>query len=133
MRHSIRRIFQFLLFSIFLMGSNAIFAQKFKYSIPSLDTLQQDFVIGGASTNLLTQGEFEYIFHNQLTSYWIAFHEAGENSRILDRFRRTQFDTNLSAFYGVAASGIFDLGIQLIYSRSRIDNAATSSMFKVFD
>ncbi|MEL6925769.1 MAG: hypothetical protein AAFO94_17115, partial [Bacteroidota bacterium] len=70
---------------------------------------------------------------NQLTSFWIAYHEGGENSPVLDRFRRTQFESNIMGFYGVTASGFLDVGVQLRYSRSRIDNAATSSMFRVFN
>ncbi len=119
-----------LLLCLFIV--NQLEAQRFKYSLPGLDTLQQNFVIGGASTSLMTLGETEYILNNQLTSYWIAFHEQGENSPVLDRFRRTQFETQLTGFFGVSSSGMFDLGIQLRYSRSRIGQQASESIFKVF-
>ncbi|MEL6924192.1 MAG: hypothetical protein AAFO94_09100, partial [Bacteroidota bacterium] len=51
---------------VFLLCCSAYLAkaQKFKYSIPSLDTLSQDFVVGGVSTSLLQQGSFEYLINN---------------------------------------------------------------------
>ena len=124
---------QLTAFVITLLSFSNVQAQKFKYSIPGLDTLQQNFVIGGTSTGLLSQGQFEYVVNNQLTSFWIAFHQGGEASPILDRFRRTQFDMNIIGYFGISGSGRFDLGLQARHSSSRIDNAATSSMFKVFN
>lgn len=132
MDFSVNPKYTYLSLLICLLSFGNLQAQDFKYSIPGLDTLQQNFVIRGVSTNLMTLGETEYIFNNQLTSYWIAFHENGENSPILDRFRRTQFDMDLTTFFGVSASGRFDLGLQLRYSRSRLSQAATESIWKVF-
>ncbi len=107
-------------------------AQKFKYSIPGLDTIET-FIVGGGSSTVLRNGQAEIISNNTLTSYWLAFHQTDKNSPIIDRFRRTLFNADLFAFYGVSATGRYDVGIQLKYVRSRFDNAATSSMFKVFE
>lgn len=108
-------------------------AQKFRYSIPGLDSLEESFIVSGASSTILKSGDAELISNNTLTSYWLAFHENGKNTPILDRFRQTQFTSDLFGFYGVSPAGQWDLGLHLRYRRTRIDNAATSSMFKVFE
>ena len=108
-------------------------AQKFKYSIPGLDTLQSSFIVGGGAAAVLQSGEAEIISSNTLASYWIAFHANGENSPILDRLRNTQFSSETTAFYSVSPTGRVDVGLQLRYARVRLDNAASNSMFKVFD
>lgn len=108
-------------------------AQKFKYSIPGLDTLASSFIVGGGAAAVLRSGEAEIISSNSLASYWIAFHENGENSPILDRLRSTQFASENTVFYSVSATGRVDVGLQLRYARVRLDNAASNSMFKVFE
>ncbi len=107
-------------------------AQKFKYSIPGLDSLEEAFIVNGGATTVLPSGEAEVIWNNTLASYWIALHENGENSPIFDRIRQTQFISDVYAFYGISPSGRWDIGLQLRYMRARKDNAATSSMFRVF-
>lgn len=132
---NLRRVYTRLLclfFGICLLVTTDTYAQKFKYSIPGLDTLEEAFIVSGGSSTVLKSGEGEIILNNNLTSYWIAFHETNENSPIIDRFRRTQFTTDIFAFYGISASGTWDLGINLKYARARLDNSATSSMFRVF-
>ncbi|MBK7870682.1 MAG: hypothetical protein IPJ74_08360 [Saprospiraceae bacterium] len=127
--------FPLLILSICLLFCANVHAQKspkFKYSIPGLDSLQNFIVNGGAST-VLGSGQTEVIWNNTLASYWIALHENGKNSPIFDRIRQTQFISDLYGFYGVSSSGRWDIGIQLRYLRARKDNAATSSMFKVFE
>lgn len=116
-----------------LLVSSSIHAQKFRYSIPGLDSLQENFIVSGAASTVLKSGEAEIISNTTLTSYWLAFHEFGKNSPILDRFRQTQFVSDLYGFYGVSPSGTWDIGLQMRYIRSRIDNAASSSMFRVFE
>ncbi|MCB0670091.1 MAG: hypothetical protein KDC80_29895 [Saprospiraceae bacterium] len=107
-------------------------AQKFRYSIPGLDTLQESFIISGAASAVLREGQAEVIFNNNLVSYWIAFHENGKDSPILDRLRNSLFMSELSGYYGVSNSGRFDVGIQVGYSRTRLDNSSSSSPFRVF-
>ena len=121
------------LFSIAVFAFSGLRAQKFKYSIPGLDSLEQNFIVNGTSSTVLRSGQGEIIWNNTLASYWLAFHERGDNSPILDRFRQSQFISDLYGFYGISGSGRWDIGLQLKYVRTRLDNAATSSMFKVFE
>jgi hypothetical protein len=109
------------------------YTQKFKYSIPGLDTLQQTFIIQGTASTVLKSGQAEIISNNFINSYWVAFHQNGDNSPVLDRFRKTQFTADLYGYYGISASGRWDVGLHLKYARSRLDNAASSSMLEVFD
>jgi len=108
-------------------------AQKFKYAIPGIDTLAQNFIVSGAASTVLSQGRSEVILNNSLTSYWVAVHANGNDSPVLDRFRNTSFNTDLAVYYGVSQSGMWDLGLQLGYVRTRLDNSALSSPLKVFD
>ena len=132
MKQLIYTRFLFLFFVFCFLVSSNIVAQKFKYSIPGLDTLEETFIVSGVSSTVLKNGDGEIILNNNLTSYWIAFHESNENSPIIDRFRRTQFTTDLYGYYGISGSGKWDIGVHLRYARARLDNSATSSMFKVF-
>ena len=118
-----------LLFSI--LAFTMVDAQKFRYSLPGLDTLET-FIVSGSSSSVLRNGQAEIISNNTLTSFQLAFHQSGENSPVLDRFRQTQFTSDLFAFYGISRSGRLDVGVQAKYLRNRIDNAAASSMFRVF-
>jgi hypothetical protein len=115
----------------FLLANNQANAQKFKYSVPGLDTLEA-FIVGGGSTAVLKKGKAEVIWNNTLSSYWLAFHQSDQNSPILDRFRRSLFQSDLFMYYGFSYNGRWDIGIQAKYVRSRLDNSASSSMFKVF-
>lgn len=121
-----------LLCSVLLLCSNTLQAQRFRYSIPGLDSLEQDFIVSGASSTVLKTGEAEIISNNTLTSYWLAYHQSSKDSPILDRYRLSQFTSDLFGYYGVSPSGRWDIGVHLRYNRTRIDNAATSSMFRVF-
>jgi hypothetical protein len=107
-------------------------AQKFRHSIAGVDTLEQSFIVSGSASSVLRQGQAEVILSSNLISYWIAFHENGKNTPILDRLRNSLFQTDLSAFYGVSQSGRFDAGLQVGYARTRLDNSSTSSPFRVF-
>ncbi len=130
-----KKVFTALLIAtIFCTGSlTKLSAQKFKYEIPGLDTLEHQFIVAGGASTVLGNGEFEIINNNSLVSFWIAFHENGNHSPVLDRLRSTQFTTDVSAFYGISASSRIDVGLQVSYVRSRIDNSAGSSFFKVFE
>ncbi len=107
-------------------------AQNFRYSVPGLDTLETGFIVQGTAANVLRSGQAEIISNNSLNSYQIALHANGDNSPVLDRLRSTLFTADLFAYYGVSTTGKFDLGVQVKYARSRLDNAAASSPFKVF-
>lgn len=122
-----------VLLCFFLVFCTGARAQKFKYSIPGLDSLDQPFILNGTASTVLRSGQAEIIWNNTLASYWLAYHQNGTNSPILDRFRQTQFLADLYGFYGISGSGRWDIGVQLKYVRTRLDNAASSSMFRVFD
>lgn len=118
--------------TIIYLFNSALIAQKFRYSIPGLDTLEQSFIVSGAAASVLRQGQGEIILTNSLISYWIAFHQNGKNSPILDRVRNTLFLTDISGYYGISQSGRWDLGLQVGYARTRLDNSSKSSPFRVF-
>ena len=126
------RIFLALSIGLILSISD-LFSQGFKYSIPGLDTLEQGFIIQGGASTVLRDGQTEIITNASLISYQVQAHQNGDNSPIIDRFRTTQFVTDLFAFHGFSTSGRFDLGVQIRYLRSRLDNSATSSPLKVFE
>lgn len=109
-------------------------AQKFKYSIPGFeaDSLKESFIVAGGSSTVLRAGQGEVIWNNSLTSYWLALHQTDQNSPIIDRFRATQFISDIYGFYGVSESAKWDVGVHIRYTRTRIDNAASSSIFNVF-
>lgn len=123
---------QMLLLCFTLLFSTLLEAQRLRYTIPGLDTLEQTFIVGGGSSTVLQSGSAEVIFNSSLVSHWIAFHEVNKNSPILERFRRTQFTSDLTAFYGISQSGQLDIGINFKYVRGRLDNEASSSMLRVF-
>ncbi len=64
--------------AIIYLFNSALIAQKFRYSIPGLDTLEQSFIVSGAAASVLRQGQGEIILTNSLISYWIAFHQNGK-------------------------------------------------------
>lgn len=121
-----------LISGLFLL--NPLQAQnKFRYSIPGLDSLEESFIVNGGASVVLSSGEAEIIWNNTLASYWIGLRENGPDSPIFDRIRQTQFISDLYGYYGVSASGTWDVGLHLRYLRARKDNAASSSMFRVFE
>lgn len=115
-----------------LLAVSGLQAQKFRYSIPSLDSIET-FIVSGGSSTILQNGKAEIILNNTLTSNWIAIHESTKNSPILDRYRQTLFSSDLYGYYGISQSARWDIGLHLKYVRSRFDNEATSSMFNVFE
>ena len=131
------KLFTNSLFPVFhliicLLVAVGVQAQRRRYVVPGLDTLEQTFIVRGGSSTVLQNGQAEVIWNNSLISHWMAFHQDDKNSPILDRFRRTQFTSDILGYYGISQSGRWDIGLQLKYVRTRLDNAASSSMFKVF-
>lgn len=118
---------------LLLVCSFEMAAQKFQYAIPGLDTIEKNFIVGGGASQVLRAGEGEIIINNALVSHWLAFHQNGDDSPVLDRFRQTFFATDVFGYYGLSQSGKLDVGLQLRYARTRLDNAAGSSMLKVFE
>ncbi len=112
--------------------TTSLAAQRFVYSVPGLDTLEQAFIVGGGATGVLRMGEAEVIANSTLQSYWIALHQNGRFTPIIDRWRNTLSTTELTGFYGFSNSGRWDMGLHVAYARGRLDNAAASSPFLVF-
>lgn len=111
--------------------SVSLFAQR---NLPEdgLATLDENLFIGGLSPNILQNGQAEINFYNALFSNWVAVHESVVESRVVDRFRVSDFTTNVEGYYGISNNGRFDVGLRLKYARRRVDNAARSSPFEVF-
>ena len=100
--------------AFFLMAVtfHSLKAQNFRYSVPGLDSLET-FIVAGGSSTILQNGQGEVILSNSLSSNWVAIHESNRNSPIVDRFRQTQFTSDLFGFYGISYSGKWDIGIHL--------------------
>ncbi len=88
----------------------------------------------GISPVILAKDGLEINFLNSLTSFWLATKEyspASASTRIDNRFRFTRFQQLLRVNYGFSRSGRWDLGAELQYTHSRIDDEARSSPFRV--
>lgn len=113
-----------------LTSSNFLSAQV---GLDLLDTTETtSFYIGGISPNVLTQGNVEVNFYTSLFSNWLAQQAAIIESPVVDRWRFTEFSANVEAYTGVTKNGRWDIGLRLKYARTRLDNSARSSPFKVF-
>ncbi len=121
-----------LFFFLFTVSIQSLFAQKFKYSSPGLDTIQQNFIVGSGVSTVLKSGQTEVLFNSTLASYWIAFHENGNNSPVSNRIRNTNWTSEVTALHGISYSGRFNIGLKVRYTRSRLDEVASSSPFRVF-
>lgn len=89
----------------------------------------------GISPVILAKDGIEVNFLNSMTSFWLAVNEynpASNSSRIGNRYRFTRFQQLLRVNYGFSASGRWDLGAELQYTHSRLDDEARSSPFRVF-
>jgi hypothetical protein len=98
-----------------------------------LETLEESFFFGGLSATILEPGRVEVNFYSSLFSSWLAVHESVLESPVRDRLRLSEFNANVEAYYGLSATGRWDLGLRLKHGRRRLDNSAQSSPFKVFD
>lgn len=123
---------QFLSITTFLfISSISLFAQQNKVELELIE--EEALFIGGLSTNVLTQGNVEINFYSALFSNQVTLHESAlTESPVRDRFRLTDFTTNVDVYLGVTRKGRFDLGARFKYARRRIDNNARISPFKVF-
>jgi hypothetical protein len=68
-----------------------------------------------------------------LYSQWLAIYQTPDQRQVADRYRLSEFVTNLEAYYGISRNAAWDIGIRLRYARRRLDNSAQSSPFKVFE
>lgn len=115
-----------------LLSSIVLSAQQNKVELELIE--EEALFIGGLSTNVLTQGSVEVNFFTSLFSNQITLHESAlSESAVRDRFRLTDFTTNVDVYLGVTRNGRFDLGARFKYARRRIDNNARISPFEVFN
>ncbi len=91
------------------------------------------FFIAGLSPVVLQTGRFEVNYNFSLFSTWLERPQSPTSTIIFDRFRLTEFNTNVEAYYGFSQTARWDIGLRIRHGLRRVDNAATSSPFKVFD
>jgi len=96
-----------------------------------LDTLERAFFVGGLSPSILSEGKVEVNFYSSIYSSWLAIKQSASDATVVDRLRLSEFSTNIETYYGMSSTGRWDIGLRLNYVRRRLDNAATSSPFKV--
>lgn len=114
---------------LLLWQSPSLHAQQF---YQPLDTLDQNLFLVGIAANILPDDRIELLQYSTLNSFWLAFHQFGDGSPVLDRFRSTTFISSLEAYYGVSGSQRWDIGLRLRYMRTRLDNDARSPLTEVF-
>jgi hypothetical protein len=100
--------------------------------LPTLDD-SETIMVGGLSANVLQPGQEEFNCNASLYSQWLAIYDAPDQGIVTDRYRLTEFVTKLEAYYGISRNASWDIGLRLNYARRRLDNAAQSSPFKVFE
>jgi hypothetical protein len=114
-----------LLFTLF---SKPIVAQ----SDSGLEKIDESLFISGLATNILQKDHFDIVSFSSFNSFWWGVHQSIQASPIVDRLRYSQFNSTLDTYYGFSHSQRWDAGIRLRYARSRLDNTASNSAFKVF-
>lgn len=90
----------------------------------------------GISPVILAKDGVEVNFLNSMTSFWLASKEyfpSTNSSRIANRYRLTRFQQLLRVNYGFSQSGRWDLGAELHYTHSRLDDNARSSPLSVLE
>ncbi len=88
----------------------------------------------GISPVILPKDGIEVNFLNSMASFWLAVNEynpVSNSTRIANRYRFTRFQQLLRINYGFSGSGRWDLGAELQYTHSRLDDEARSSPFRV--
>lgn len=133
MRTSFNYLKSFISLVTFVTVSGiSLFAQQNKVGLALLE--EEALFIGGLSTTVLTQGNVEVNFYSSLFSNQITLHESAlAESSVRDRFRLTDFTTNVDVYLGVTQKGRFDLGARFKYARRRVDNNARISPLEVFN
>ena len=89
----------------------------------------------GISPVILAKDGVEVNFLNSMTSFWLAskeYNPLSNSTRIANWYRITRFQQLLRVNYGFSKSGRWDLGAEVQYTHSRLDDDARSSPFRVF-
>jgi len=90
---------------------------------------EERFSFGNISPVILPKDGLEVTATGNLTSYWVT---SQFGKVVLDRYRISRSENYLNLNYGFSESGRWDLGVQVRYSRLRLDENARNSPFKVF-
>ncbi|MCB0572046.1 MAG: hypothetical protein KDC66_19910 [Phaeodactylibacter sp.] len=90
----------------------------------------------GISPVILQKDAVEANFTNSLTSFWVAVNEylpAYNATRVANRYRFSRLEQLARVSYGFSPDARWDLGAELRYTHSRLDDEARSSPFRVFE
>lgn len=120
-----------------LLKNAALLVLTFLISIPAIAQFSKEGeakFYTGISPVILPQGGIEVNFLNSMASFWLAtkeYNPVSNSTRIANRYRFTRFQQLLRVNYGFSSSGRWDLGAELQYTHSRLDDEARSSPFRV--
>lgn len=115
----------------------ALYAWLFLFSSPAFCQYSEKDKANfytGISPVILAKDGIEVNFLNSMTSFWLASKEyfpTTNSTRIANRYRLTRFQQLLRVNYGFSKSGRWDLGAELHYTHSRLDDNARSSPLSV--
>lgn len=115
------------LLGVFLSIQVAAQSESAKEETPNLYT--------GVSAVILKKDQTEINLVNSLSSFWIAINDYDgdiQATRITNRYRYSRADHVLRVSHGFSKSGRWDLGIDLYYARTRLDDEARSTPFRVY-
>ncbi len=90
----------------------------------------------GISPILLERNASEVTLMNSMSSFWLAIHKYDPTlqiAQIQDRQRFTRTEHLLRLTYGFSKNKNWDLGAELKFANARLDDAARSSPFLVFN
>ncbi len=89
----------------------------------------------GVSAVILPKDKTEINLINSVSSFWIAVNDYDgdiQATRITNRYRYSRADHLLRVSHGFSKNGRWDLGADLYYTRTRLDDEARSSALRVF-
>ena len=89
----------------------------------------------GISPIILERNATEINFLNNVNSFWWALKEYNPDNlstRVANRYRYTRVEQLLRVTYGFSKNKNWDLSGELKFAHARLDDAARSSLFKVF-
>ena len=89
----------------------------------------------GTSPVIIEKGTAEINLNNTLTSFWVTSKQyipSVDAYRVVDRRRFSRLDNLLRVTYGFSQSKKWDLGAELRFANTRLDESARSSPLRVF-
>jgi hypothetical protein len=121
-----------LVWLLTLCPSLLLFAQSNDFP---KDDVQKQPIFVGTSPSVLKHGDGDFSYVNSMNSYWIVAQyqdKANDATYVLNRYRKTDFQQLFRFTYGYSKTENWDLGVELRLARSRFDDYARNSPFKVF-